>query len=367
MGKAFACGLFAALFVAVRCCAAQHAGPGPEGMTWIAGGEFVMGTDDPRSFPNERPAHRVRVDGFWIDTTPVTNARFAAFVDATGYVTVAERPVDWEELKKQAPPGTPKPPDEMLQPGSLVFTPPDQPVPFHDMSAWWSWTTGANWRRPEGPGSDLDGRDDYPVTQVAWDDAVAYCEWTGKRLPTEAEWEYAARGGLADARYHWGDEFRPGGEHRANTFTGQFPHVNTADDGFPLTSPVRAFPPNGYGLFDVAGNTWEWTGDRYRADRHERLAMLGVADNPQTPRKTFEPIDPRAERRVIKGGSFLCHVDYCESYRPTARRGTPRDTGSAHVGFRCAVSAGDAEAVRALQRAAAAPASDDGVGPSQGR
>ncbi|MEO1496415.1 MAG: formylglycine-generating enzyme family protein [Planctomycetota bacterium] len=312
----------------------------PSGMVWVEGGEFSMGTDDPDSFPNERPAHRVRVSGFWIDETPVTNARFAEFVEATGYKTVAERPVDWDELKKQVPPGTPKPPEAMLQPGSLVFSPPSRPVPFNDMGRWWSWTNGANWRSPEGPGSDIEGRDDYPVTQVAWEDAVAYAAWAGKRLPTEAEWEYAARGGAVGKRFHWGDEFRPGGEHMANTFTGKFPYKNTGADGWPLTSPVKAFPANGYGLFDMAGNTWEWTADRYREDRHTRLKRRsaeqgGVVTDPQGPARTFDPTDPRSERRVIKGGSFLCHVDYCESYRPTARRGTPPDTGSAHVSFRC--------------------------------
>ncbi|TWT46871.1 formylglycine-generating enzyme family protein [Botrimarina hoheduenensis] len=317
--------------------AAQPAPPAP-GMVWIAGGEFSMGTDSPDSFPNERPAHPVRVSGFWMDATPVTNAEFANFVEATGYKTIAERPVDWEELKKQVPPGTPKPPADVLQPGSLVFVPPAHPVPLQDMSRWWSWTTGADWRHPEGPDSTNEGREAYPVTQIAWDDAVAYAEWAGKRLPTEAEWEYAAHGG-STTRYHWGDEFMPTGKHMANTFTGKFPYKNTIEDGFELTSPVRAFPPNGYGLYDMAGNTWEWTGDRYREDRHVRLQKRGLVIDPSSPAKTFDPTDPRSERRVIKGGSFLCHVDYCESYRPSARRGTPPDTGSAHVGFRCVISA----------------------------
>lgn len=317
--------------------AEESAAPGAKhaGMVWVEGGEFLMGTDDPNSFPNERPAHRVRVDSFWIDKTPVTNDQFAEFVEATGYQTLAERPVDWEELKKQVPPGTPKPPEEMLQPGSLVFTPPDHAVPLTNLAAWWSWTTGADWRHPEGPDSSIEGRGDHPVTQVAWVDAVAYAEWAGKRLPTEAQWEYAAWGGRRDARFHWGDEFRPEGEYMANTFTGKFPYKNTAADGHPLTSPVEAFPANGYGLYDMAGNTWEWTADRYRVDRHKRLKQLGLVVNPSSPSRSFDPVNPRAETRVIKGGSFLCHVDYCESYRPTARRGTPTDTGSGHVGFRC--------------------------------
>lgn len=327
--------LILGVFALIVATSAGVADDAPPGMIWVEGGEFTMGTDDPDSFPNERPAHPVRVSGFWIDETPVTNDQFAEFVEATGYKTIAERPIDWEEMKKQVPPGTPKPPDEVLQPGSLVFTPPNRPVPFNNMSAWWSWTNGADWRHPEGPGSDLEGRGDYPVTQVAWDDAVAYAKWAGKRLPTEAEWEYAARGGRDGARFHWGDEFKPDGKFMANTFTGKFPFENTAEDAWPLTSPVKAFPPNGYGLYDVAGNTWEWTADRYREDRNTRLKRKGLVTDPKSPAKTFDPTDPRAERRVIKGGSFLCHVDYCESYRPTARRGTPPDTGSAHVGFRC--------------------------------
>ena len=287
-------------------------------MKWVPGGEFTQGTDDARSMPNERPARRVRVEGFWMDETPVTNAQFRAFVEATGYLTTAEKPVDWEELKKQLPPGTAKPPEEQLRPGSLVFTPPAHPVDLRDLAQWWTWTPGANWRHPQGPQSNLDGKDDHPVVQVSWDDAVAYAKWAGKRLPTEAEWEYAARGGAArNARFIWGEEFLRGGKFMANVFTGQFPHNDTAEDGFAGTSPVRAFPSNGYGLFDMAGNVWNWTADAFR----------------ETP-------DARADefRRVIKGGSFLCHPSYCESYRPTARRGTPYDTGSAHVGFRCAAS-----------------------------
>lgn len=310
----------------------------PPGMVWIEGGEFTMGSDDRTVMANERPAHQVRLDGFWIDSTPVTNDQFTRFVEETGYKTIAERPVDWEELKQQLPPGTPKPPPEVLMPGSLVFTPPDHPVPLNNMGNWWTWTTGADWRHPEGPDSSLDGLGDYPVVQVAWDDAVAYAEWAGKRLPTEAEWEYACRGGQEGTRFYWGDQFRPDGKHMANTFTGVFPHAGNEEDGFQSRSPVKAFPPNGYGLYDMAGNTWEWTSDRYRYDRHARLQARGLVENPQSPSKTFDPHDPRSERRVIKGGSFLCHVDYCESYRPTARRGTPPDTGSGHVSFRCVVS-----------------------------
>jgi len=287
----------------------------PAGMVLIPAGEFVMGTDDPQVQPNEWPARRVAVGAFWMDATPVTNAQFRRFVEATGYVTTAEKPVDWEELKKQVPPGTPKPDDEKLKPGSLVFTPPRKSVDLRDLSNWWTWVNGADWRHPQGPDSSIDGKADYPVVQVSWDDAVAYAKWAGKRLPTEAEWEYAARGGAkANTRFWWGEQFKPDNKFMANTFTGHFPDKDTAEDGFAGVSPVKAFPANGFGLYDMAGNVWNWTADAYA----ERVG--GPTDG---------------FRRVIKGGSFLCQDTYCESYRPTARRGTPFDTGSGHVGFRC--------------------------------
>ena len=310
-----------------------------DGMRWLPGGQFEMGTSDPNSFANERPAHMVTVNGFWMDEHPVTNAEFRRFVQATGYVTTAERPVSWDELKTQLPPGTSKPPDDQLQPGSLVFTPPPGPVSLEDVSAWWRWQTGASWQHPEGADSTLEGRDNHPVVQVSWDDAAAYAKWAGKRLPTEAEWEYAARGGLEGKRFSWGDDFMPQGHQMANTFQGDFPYHQTSEDGFPGTSPVKSFPPNGYGLYDVAGNVWQWTADWYRPDTFaERAGNPGLCDNPAGPTSSFDPTDPYAKRRVIKGGSFLCHVAYCESYRPSARRGTPPDTGSSHVGFRLASS-----------------------------
>lgn len=324
----------------------------PAGMVFIAGGEFTMGADDPKSMPNERPAHRVKIDGFWMDQTAVTNAQFRAFVDATGYVTTAERPVDWEELKKQVPPGTPKPPAEMLAPGSLVFTPPDRAVDLRDMSQWWTWTAGADWKHPQGPDSTIEGKDDLPVVQVSWDDAAAYAKWAGKRLPTEAQWEFASRGGLESKRYSWGDEFIPStgafaGRHMANTWTGDFPHRNDHADGHIGVAPVKSFPPNAFGLYDMAGNVWNWTADLYRADANAQLAEQGreSADrggpacclNPQGPLTSFDPTREIADspQRVIKGGSFLCNPSYCESYRPSARRGTPPDTGTQHIGFRC--------------------------------
>ena len=313
--------------------------PAPVGMMWIPGGEFTMGSQLPGTRRNEQPAHKVTVDGFWIDAHNVTNAEFQKFVETTGYKTTAERLVDWEEIKKQVPPGTPKPPDEMLQPGSLVFTPPRGPVDLRDMNAWWRWTPGADWRHPEGPSSNIEGREDYPVVQVSWDDAVAYAKWAGKRLPTEAEWEFAARGGLENKRFAWGDEFQPGGKFMANTWTGEFPNRNTKADGYERTSPVKSFPANGYGLYDMGGNVWNWVSDLYRADVHALMAKEASCHNPQGPTTSWNPGHPhQGVERVTKGGSFLCHLSYCESYRPTARRGTPPDTGMSHIGFRCAKS-----------------------------
>jgi len=298
------------------------------------GGVGALARDD------EFPAHRVRVDGFWIGVTEVTNAQFAAFVEATGYVTVAERPVDWEELKKQLPPGTPKPPDEALAPGSLVFTPPARAVSLRDMTQWWSWVPGADWRHPEGPGSSIEDRMDHPVVHVAFADAQAYCAWIGGRLPTEAEWEFAARGGLEGKANAWGNE--PIDAQRANTWQGRFPGQNTEDDGFARAAPVESYPPNGYGLFDMAGNVWEWCSDLYRPDayalRLEALSDGEVSVNPSGPSSSMDPRNPRApESRVHRGGSFLCTDQYCSSYRPSARMAAPPDTGMQHLGFRVVI------------------------------
>lgn len=311
-----------------------------DGMVWIAGGEFTMGSDDELSRFNERPPHPVKVDGFWMDQTPVTNAQFQEFVEATGYVTIAERAPEWEELRKTLPPGTPRPDDSLLVPGSMVFTPSTGPVDLRNMSAFWTWTPGADWRQPEGPGSDLKGRENHPVVQVAWDDAAACAEWAGKRLPTEAEWEFAARGGRQGSRYFWGDEFLQDGQWMANTWTGDFPYRNTVEDGYRGTAPVKSFPANGYGLYGMAGNVWNWVTDLYRPDTFQKRLSEEFCINPTGPVAHADG-SPLQMQRVVKGGSFLCHPDYCASYRPSARRGLPADTGMSHVGFRCVRSKSD--------------------------
>lgn len=317
---------------------AKDPGEAPAGMVWIPGGEFLMGTDDSQANPVERPAHRVRVEGFWIDQTEVTNSQFQRFVEATGYKTTAERPVDWEQLKTQVSPGTAKPPDEQLAPGSLVFTPPDCPVPLDDITNWWKWVPGASWRHPDGPGSSIAGKDDFPVVHVSWDDAVAYARWASKRLPTEAEWEFACRGGLEGKAYAWGDEFQPAGKYQANTWQGHFPDINSDEDGFPRLSPVKSFPPNSYGVHDMIGNVWEWCSDWYRPDTYRLDASSSRVVNPTGPEKSYDPDEPYQPKRVTRGGSFLCSSNYCTNYRPSARRGTAIDSGMSHLGFRCVLT-----------------------------
>lgn len=302
---------------------------------WIPGGAFSMGSNDPLARPDEQPVHRVRVSGFWIDRTEVTNRQYDAFVRATGYVTVAERPVVWEDLAAQLPPGTPHPGEEALRPGSLVFMEPSGPVPLDRFDLWWSWTPGAYWRAPEGPGSDLEGRWDHPVVHVAYEDAAAFAAWAGKRLPTEAEWEFAARGGLDGAPFAWGSA--PLAPERCNIWTGSFPNENTAADGFARTAPVRSFPANGFGLHDVAGNVWEWCSDFFDPETYARRAAAGeVVVDPAGPSESVDPRSPYSKvSRIQRGGSFLCNDSYCASYRPSARMASAQDTGLSHLGFRC--------------------------------
>jgi len=304
-------------------------------MIWIPPGKFHMGTDDPNSFVNERPAESFTIEGFWMDEHPVTNAEFQRFIKATGYITTAEKSVDWDELRKLLPKNTQKPDDYLLMPGSLVFTPPSRAVNLNNMSAWWTWTKGASWKHPEGPDGSVDGKENYPVVQVSWDDANAYAEWAGKRLPTEAEWEYAARGGAENTRYYWGNDFKKNGKFMVNTFTGDFPYNNTGEDGFKLLAPIKSFPANGYGLYDMAGNVWNWTADVYTENRQIRKEV--TCHTASGIQNTVHNLSGEL-RRVTKGGSFLCNSVYCESYRPSARRGTPYTTGMQHIGFRCAKS-----------------------------
>ncbi len=296
-------------------------------MAWVEGATFRMGSDD--HYPEEGPAREVAVDAFWIDRTPVTNRAFAAFVAATAYVTVAERPLD--------PADFPGAPAENLAPGSMVFTPTPGPVDLRHLSQWWTWTPGASWRRPEGPRSSLDGRDDHPVVHVACEDAEAFAAWAGRALPTEAEWELAARGGLDAAPYVWGERPEEPGERLANWWHGDFPW--RAEPGYGRTTPVGSFAPNGFGLADMAGNVWEWTADWYAVPAERTSAGCCVPHNPRggTEAGSLDPhpAAARVPRRVVKGGSFLCADSYCRRYRPAARRPQPADTGMSHIGFRC--------------------------------
>jgi formylglycine-generating enzyme len=306
--------------------------PGAEDMVKILGGTFRMGSD--KHYPEEAPAHRVTISAFWIDRAPVTNRQFNEFVRATGHTTFAEIPPDPKDYPGALP--------HMLFAGSLVFTPPRHSVDLRDWSQWWTFLRSANWRQPYGPGSSIRGLDDHPVVHIAYSDALIYSRWAGKDLPTEAEWEFAARGGLEGADYAWGDEFMPDNHQMANTWQGEFPHQKRSPGGFERTSPVKAFPPNGYGLYDMIGNVWEWTNDWY-APKHQADALKACCI-PENPRGGSEAgsLDQRQPnikipRKVLKGGSHLCAPNYCRRYRPAARHAQPVDTSTSHIGFRCVV------------------------------
>jgi len=308
----------------------------PKGMAWIPGGEFSMGANDPpdqdevgmKATLDARPIHRVYVDGFYMDKTDVTNTQFAEFVKATGYLTIAERTPRSEDF--------PDAPPENLVAGSVVFSPPNHPVPLDNHFQWWSYVTGANWRHPSGPKSDIRRKGDYPVVQIAYPDAEAYAKWAGKRLPTEAEWEFAARGGLSGKPFVWGDQFRPNGKWMANTHQGHFPDKDTGKDGFIGISPVLQYPPNPYGLYDMAGNVWQWTSDWYRPDYYQQLASTeGVSRNPKGPDSPYDPAEPNERKKAHRGGSYLCTDQYCSRYIIGTRGKGEISTGTNHLGFRC--------------------------------
>ena len=302
------------------------------GMVFIPSGTFRMGSDV--HYPEEAPAHNVRVDGFWIDPYAVTNADFRTFVDATGYVTLAERPADATDYPDAKP--------ELLAPSSVMFRKADGPVDLSNHFNWWTYVAGADWRHPRGPASSLQGQWKHPVVHVAYEDALAYAQWAGKDLPTEAEWEHAARGGLDGAEYAWGDEMTPGGKPMANTWQGEFPWQNLAEDGYEWTAPVGSFAPNGHGLYEMCGNTWEWTSDFFQ-DHGKIKKECCTLDNPRgcDLEASLDARTPaiRIPRKVMKGGSYLCAPNYCRRYRPAARMAQPVDTSTCHLGFRCVVRA----------------------------
>ena len=309
----------------------------PKGMVWIPGGVITQGAvlHDEMAMSHEKPAHKVAVDGFFMDITEVTNANFKKFVDATGYETVAEKAIDWEEMKKQLPEGTPKPHDSIMQPGSLIFKKTKNPVSnLYDFSQWWNWSIGANWKHPEGAESAINGKMNEPVVHISYEDAQAYCKWSGRRLPTEAEWERAAKGNAENATYFWGND-ESSLALMANTWEGQFPVNNNRTDGFEARAPVKSFLPNDFGLYDMAGNVWEWTSDWYNTKYYQEVSKRNtVLMNPKGAENAFNQSDIYAKEKVIKGGSFLCNASYCASYRISARMATSLDSSLEHLGFR---------------------------------
>lgn len=304
-----------------------------ENMVKINGGTFMMGGDNDQARPDELPKHGTTVASFWMDETEVTNAQFRDFIAATGWVTIAERAIDRAEIEKQLPPGEKLPPDLDLSPAALTFKQPNKGELVRGAMDWWQMTNYANWQQPHGTGSSIEGKDNYPVVQVSWYDAMAYAKWAGKRLPTEAEWEYAARGGQKNAIYPWGSQELNG--EKANYWQGDFPFYNTEDDAYLLAAPVKQFPPNPYGLYDMAGNLWEWCLDWYHVDYYKEKISKGLVDNPRGPVSSYDPQMPGMPQKVVRGGSFLCNDSYCSGYRVAARMKSSPDTGLEHTGFRC--------------------------------
>lgn len=310
--------------------------PPPKGMVWVPSKTFIQGAKDgdPFAMPREKPGHLVQVDGFFIDVTEVTNAQFRTFVDSTSYKTVAERAIDWDLMKTQLPPNTAKPHDSILQPGSMIFNKNVNAVQdMNNYIQWWTWKIGADWKHPAGPQSNIDGKDSFPVVHVALEDALAYCKWANRRLPTETEWEAAAQGYYDESIYTWGDNSDVLNQN-SNTWQGVFPVKNNSEDGFELIAPVRSFPANSIGLYDMLGNVWELTNDLFNLNYYNEIDAKSVQNNPKGSDRYYNPNNPYETEYVMKGGSFLCHESYCASFRISARMGTSKDSGSDHIGFR---------------------------------
>ena len=307
----------------------------PNNMVLIPGGEYFMGSDKSESYTNEKPVHRVVVSSFFMDKYEVTNQQFLQFVNETGYTTTAEKKINWDEMMSQLRPGTSRPPDSLLEPGSLIFKASSYPIPLNDESSWWEWEKGASWKHPSGKNSSINEIMDHPVVHISWDDAVAYAQWAGKRLPTEAEWEWAARGKKTDAIYPWGNESINETPMKANFWQGHFPYKNTKQDGYHLTAPVGSFISNEYGLFDMSGNVWEWCSDFYHINSYSYDKEKGICINPKGPKTSFDPSEPFAIKKILRGGSFLCNDSYCSGYRVSRRMSSSKDTGLMHTGFRC--------------------------------
>ena len=304
-------------------------------MILIPGGRYFMGSDAELAYDNEKPVHEVSIDSFYMDVSEVTNFQFSAFVQETGYITTAERVINWDKIKVQLPPDTERPSDSLLMPGSLVFQSIEYDNPLEDDLSWWRWKPGASWRSPYGENTSIKDFMSHPVVHISWDDAVAYANWAEKRLPTEAEWEWAARGGRSNAIYPWGNESINKSPMKANFWQGHFPYTNTKKDGFINTSPVGSYPPNDYGLYDMSGNVWEWCSDYYNDSTYNLDKIKGIAINPKGAENPYDEQEPLTEKRIMRGGSFLCNDSYCSGYRVSRRMSASYDTGLSHTGFRC--------------------------------